>query len=70
MKLALYGKEKQRYNYNNSRGSCILPRPYAMASAQLGQEMGDSASYVSRWTAVTAAKRTFEGGLCISVYLS
>jgi len=48
---------------------CTLPRPYALASAQLGQEMGDSASYISRWAAVTAAKRTFEGGLRISLYL-
>jgi hypothetical protein len=49
---------------------CTLPGPYALALAQLGQVLGDSASYVSRWAAVTAAKRMLEGELCISVYLS
>jgi len=49
---------------------CTIPRPYALASAQLGQEMGDSATYVSRWAAVTAVERTSEGRLSVSVYLS
>jgi len=43
---------------------CTLFRPCMLASAQLGQVVGDSASYVSRQAAV---HRVIRGGLCVSV---